>query len=294
MRVTKGDSAAISAKLDALGASKWVRVRAAGASVHVESIAGKFDYVRFRRVDATSWRLEELAPTDGKLTWRPVRGTRAARLPTVLARWDDRRLVKQDIRWDAAEARREEVEKAVRRESAAALSRDPAPLCALAKALTRKDADGLERELRLAVEQPDAYFKRFRRRLAQRCVTAHYDTFCTTLPFLALVNGLKARGALVEFDWKEENDSVVRQLRLLLRTLDADVSFDSCSPRLHTNAFVEAAGRACAASGIRLAILDIGADCIPLVAYESGRHREVLGSARRCEKLGFGRVRVLG
>lgn len=69
----------------------------------------------------------------------------------------------------------------------------------------------LVREVTLAMDDPEGYLREFRKRMAAIGV----DEPQPDLAWLAITEGLTARKAAVELDWKEEVDSVLRGVRSL-------------------------------------------------------------------------------
>jgi hypothetical protein len=143
-------------------------------------------------------------------------------------------------------------------------------------------------EVKLAVADPQAYVRRFARRLALRGVKKPL----AELPWIALVDGLSARGRLEEIDWREEPDAIMEAVDELLGddALDWDWVEEEELEEAPTEEFLRRVGDHLYKSGIALAFLDIGADCYPLTAID---RKELKSVQRLAEGSGYGKVVLL-
>lgn len=170
---------------------------------------------------------------------------------------------------------------------------DVEPLLALAALLTRKDRPGLEKELRLAVEQPAAYFKRFEERLSNRGVDAPDDTYQTSLAWIALVDGLSARRQLVEIDWREAPEDALSWLSETRTGLLDKKAFGFVKEveALRTEVFLREAAKRFARAGVRMVVVDMKSDSYPLAFHSAKDDAKVKKLAAACKKAGFGSLR---
>jgi predicted DNA-binding WGR domain protein len=167
------------------------------------------------------------------------------------------------------------------------------PLLALAGLLTRKDRAGLEKELRLAVEQPALYFKRFEERLSNRGIDAPDETYQTTLAWIALVDGLEARKQLVEIDWREAPEDALSWLSETRTGLLDKKAFGFAKEveTLRTEVFVREAAKRFARAGVRMVVVDMKSDSYPLAFHSAKDDAKVKKLAAACKKAGFGSLR---
>jgi predicted DNA-binding WGR domain protein len=169
------------------------------------------------------------------------------------------------------------------------------PLVELAALLTRKDAPGLAKEVTLAVDQPDAYFRRWKERLSDRGVEGPTDTYQTTLPWLALIDGLAARKQLIEIDWREApEDSLVWMSELRTGLLvKKDFGFMKDVQSMRADAFLKEAAKRFARAGARMVLLDMSSDSYPVAFHSVKDDAKVKKLAAACQKAGFGKLRPL-
>jgi predicted DNA-binding WGR domain protein len=170
-------------------------------------------------------------------------------------------------------------------------SRETEALADLGRMLARKDAEGLVSELELAVADPVAYFERFRDRLSERGVDAPDETYATTLPWLALIDGLDARASLHEVDWKQEIDDVAAKLERLAKLGKKWWAWSKNTDEFETTTdFLRTAARRLADEDLQLAFVDMSSDSYPLVVYAKKSQSEARGLSERCKKAGFGQL----
>ena len=155
-------------------------------------------------------------------------------------------------------------------------------LVALGTALAKKDPAGLEKELRLAVDRPSAYFTRYRNRLDDRGIEGPDDTYATTLPLLALIDGLIARKSLAEIDWREEPEDALSELKKVHGGLLSkhDFSWGKSAAGMRTDAFLAEAARRFSRDGVQLAIVDMRSDSYPLVVFPVRAKAQIEALAR--------------
>lgn len=167
------------------------------------------------------------------------------------------------------------------------------PLVELAVFLTRQDAAGLAKEVALAVDQPDAYFRRWEERLSDRGVDGPTDTYQTTLPWLALIDGLAARKQLLEVDWREAPEDALPWMSKLKTGLLAkkDFGFLKDVETLPTDKFLKEAAKRFARAGARMVLLDMSSDSYPLAFHSVKDDAKVKKLAAACQKAGFGKLR---
>lgn len=131
----------------------------------------------------------------------------------------------------------------------------------------------LAAEVRLAVEQPDAYFARFGQRLEDRGITEPIRI----LPWIALLDGLMERNKLVELDWRMEPIHVMAYLdRLLPDEVRTAHRWDWVEVAYwHTQAstgdFLNAIGARLSVQGFVLACFFLQTDSYPLTLVEEDR-----------------------
>jgi predicted DNA-binding WGR domain protein len=182
------------------------------------------------------------------------------------------------------------------REAAKRTKTDPTkskPLVELAALLTRKDASGLQKEVALAVDQPDAYFQRWKDRLSDRGVESPTDTYQTTLPWLALIDGLAARKQLIEVDWREAPEDSLTWMSELKTGLLAkkDFGFVKDVASLPADKFLKEAAKRFARAGARIVQLDMSSDSYPVAFHAVKDDAKVKKLATACQKAGFGKLR---
>jgi hypothetical protein len=129
------------------------------------------------------------------------------------------------------------------------------------------DDEGLKAEVRQAYESPEAYLDRFRERLEERGIREPI----ADLSWIALVDGLAARGRLAEVDWREEPGDVVWNLERIATPPDPsrwDWAAEEALAELATEEFLRCAGERLSQHGLALASLDIRSDNYPLVLVD--------------------------
>jgi hypothetical protein len=120
----------------------------------------------------------------------------------------------------------------------------------------------------LALDDPDGYLRAHADRLDERGI----DEAEPDLPWIALVDALADHDLLAEVDWKEADSDIVDQLRELRSSPAAESWAWWPEPNeLPTHEFLWLAGDRLRANGTALAVLDIGADCYPLVLLPAER-----------------------
>jgi hypothetical protein len=159
----------------------------------------------------------------------------------------------------------------------------PWKLYALAAHLLPEDAS-LVAEVRQAATDAEGYLRRFADQLEGRGV----DEPIPELPWLALVDGLSARGRLEEIDWKEDADSIMEAIDGLLgKAAPRWEAFEEDAENVPTYEFLQRAGDLLLRSGTALAFLDIASDCYPLIVLPDDR----LEAARQlAQEAGYGEV----
>jgi hypothetical protein len=115
------------------------------------------------------------------------------------------------------------------------------------------------------------------------------DDVTPELPWIALVDGLGARGHLAEIDWKEDPD----EIRDALDELLADDSFDwewseeEEVDEAPTEEFLQRVGDRLHPKGIALAYIDIASDCYPLVLLD---RKNVKAAQKLAQQSGYGQI----
>jgi predicted DNA-binding WGR domain protein len=132
----------------------------------------------------------------------------------------------------------------------------PARRAALIELATELGGRTLAREVTLAVDDPNSYLREFRKRMAAIAVDAPQPN----LGWLAITEGLKARKAAVELDWKEEANSVFRRLRPLVGPAGKKALAPLADEDRPTEEALELFGKALASDGIALVQLDKRSD----------------------------------
>ncbi|MFI5903265.1 DUF6630 family protein [Streptomyces cyaneofuscatus] len=165
-----------------------------------------------------------------------------------------------------------------------------AALAAIASLLAPAHPSVADEVLR-AHDSPHAYVSAFGDRLDLRGIDEPVDN----LAWIALIDGLAARGLLAEFDWKEDAQEIRSQLRSLdsRPSVDPWVLFEDEEMLLPAEAFLHACGRHYRETGAALAVLDIASDCYPVVGLRAARTEELTTLAARAglpvHHLGAGR-----
>jgi hypothetical protein len=147
---------------------------------------------------------------------------------------------------------------------------DNQKLQALAQELMSDDVS-LVTEVELALHSPHDYIQHYSERLSHRGI----DQPCPGLPWIALVDGLSARGRLVEIDWKEPPVGVLEALDELLgqdpnrwgsgtREKMEETSADA----LDTLEYLEKVADHLKHRDVALAFIDIQSDCFPLLIID--------------------------
>ncbi|MFJ8759097.1 DUF6630 family protein [Streptomyces cyaneofuscatus] len=165
-----------------------------------------------------------------------------------------------------------------------------AALAAIASLLAPGHPSVADEVLR-AHDSPHGYVSAFGDRLDLRGIDEPVDN----LAWIALIDGLDARGLLAEFDWKEDAQEIRSQLRSLESrpSVDPWVLFEDAEMLLPAEAFLHACGRHYRETGAALAVLDIASDCYPVVGLRAARTEELTTLAARAgfpvHHLGAGR-----
>jgi hypothetical protein len=161
---------------------------------------------------------------------------------------------------------------------------DNQKLSALAELLCPGDSTLLD-EVDLAARQPQQYLARFAERLSYRGI----DAVSPELPWIALVDGLDARGRLAEVDWKEDSDSIRDALDDLLGADPFDWGWSEAEEvnEAPTEEFLCRVGDRLHATGIALAFLDIASDCYPLITLDC---KELQAAQQLARQSGYGRL----
>jgi hypothetical protein len=109
------------------------------------------------------------------------------------------------------------------------------------------------------------------------------------LPWIALVDGLDARGRLAEIDWKEDSDAIRDALDELLGDdpFDWEWSEEEEVDEAPIEEFLKRVGDLLHRKGIDLAYIDIFSDCYPLIVLD----RKNLEAAQRlARQSGYGQI----
>lgn len=164
------------------------------------------------------------------------------------------------------------------------MSFDDAKLYELVETLAPDDPTLLE-EVRLAVDDPAGYVRRFRERLTLRGISKPEPG----LPWIALVDGLAERGRLVEFDWREDPGAIMDGLDDVLGedSLDWDSIITEDEKELPCDDFLHLVGRRLRDRRLALVCIDIQADCYPVLAVPIERLEKV---QRLALATGYGRI----
>ncbi len=150
------------------------------------------------------------------------------------------------------------------------------------------DDPSLLDEVRLAVDDPADYVRRFRERLALRGIRKPEPG----LPWIALVDGLEERQRLAEFDWKEDPVAIMDGLDDILGedSLDWDSILAEDEEKLPCHEFLPLVGRRLRERGLALVCVDIQSDCYPVLAVPIGRLERV---RRLAAESGYGSIEDL-
>lgn len=126
----------------------------------------------------------------------------------------------------------------------------------------------LAHDVELARANPQAYFERFEQTLYERGI----EEAAAVRPWLALVDGLMARGWLCELDWKLEAAELAGQLERLAASKASQVQLGALrqSPAVG-EALLEVAGHELAAHELGLLVFDIDSDSYPMMPVPNGR-----------------------
>ena len=147
-------------------------------------------------------------------------------------------------------------------------------LLALCRALLPGDTS-LADEVGLAIARPDDYLVAFEERLADRGISP-FDERLFNLPLIALLDGLRERGQLVEIDWREYPAEVVSGIdRLLNAQMDIGdrwvwVDLEKWT-NTSTDAFLKAIAERLQMQGLTRACFRTMSDSYPLIVVGSGR-----------------------
>jgi hypothetical protein len=164
------------------------------------------------------------------------------------------------------------------------MSFDNTKLYELVEKLAPNDLSLLD-EVRLAVDDPADYVRRFRERLALRGISKPEPG----LPWIALVDGLAERSRVVEFDWKEDPGAIMDGLDDILGedSLDWDSIITEDEEELPCEEFLQLVGRRLRERGLALVCIDIQSDCYPVLAVPIER----LGRVQQLSaESGYGKI----
>lgn len=156
------------------------------------------------------------------------------------------------------------------------------------------DDPSLREDVRLAIEEPDTYCARFQQRRLEGGIFLgdSYDPTWPDLPWFGVLDGLMARGRLVELDWKAAPEEVMEAIDYLRR--DQSLTPDRWAwvdvERWHntyTDSFLRAIGAWLLRHGDVLACFALGSDSYPLTILAEPSFREIQQVAVRT---GYGGV----
>jgi hypothetical protein len=155
----------------------------------------------------------------------------------------------------------------------------------LARQLLAADPS-LAEEVRLALVSPDEYVRRFQQQLSRRGI----ENPRSDLPWIALVNGLEARGRLHELDWKEAPEDVAWKIDQLLpdRPVQPDrwawlAEWEDKLP----HELLPAIAARLAEEGLAVLTIDIDSDSYPLLVLPVGQVEEC---QRLAQVAGYGTI----
>jgi hypothetical protein len=144
----------------------------------------------------------------------------------------------------------------------------------------------LAEEVRLALASPDEYVRRFREPLHRRGI----ENPRSDLPWIALVNGLAARGRLHELDWKEASEDIAWKIDRLLpnRATRADrwAWLAQWEDKLPHEVLPAIAARL-AEEGLAVVTIDIDSDSYPMMVLPVGQVEEC---QRLAQAAGYGTI----
>lgn len=160
---------------------------------------------------------------------------------------------------------------------------DNAKLIELARYLLSDDVSLVD-EIRLAIDQPDDYVDRFRKRLSYRGIREPLDN----LPWIALVDALAARGRLDEIDWRGTWDEVQSAMQVLTGRKEdwawlAEPEWEDKRPHEVFPVIEERLSK----QGLAVVAVDIRSDSYPLMLLPLDRVEE---SGRLAQLAGYGRI----
>jgi hypothetical protein len=169
--------------------------------------------------------------------------------------------------------------------------RDDSKLIALAAYLVPNDSS-LSDALRLSVENPDAYYAAYAQQLRYRGISKACPPFEVSLPWIALVDGLHARGRLIEIGWNDALEEMAHAMDQLLVEQPANATrwdwlkSPEWSDRYPEQTFAEI-GQRLFDKGLVLLQLDIVADSAPLMILPAERLEGALQLAASAGYLGI-------
>lgn len=162
---------------------------------------------------------------------------------------------------------------------------DNARLIELARHLLRDDTSLID-EIRLAIDRPRDYVARFRQRLSGRGIREPYPE----LPWIALVDGLIERGRLQEVDWAGPPHDVQSAMRALTAQKEEWawlVEPEWCDDYPKPYELFPRIQDRLSKNGLALVVVNIGADCYPLIVLPVDRVEE---ARRLAELAGYGEI----
>jgi hypothetical protein len=168
---------------------------------------------------------------------------------------------------------------------AADMAADSGEIVELARQLMATDPS-LAEEVRLALVSPDEYVRRFQEPLHRRGI----EDPRSDLPWIALVNGLAARGRLHELDWKEASEDIAWKIDQLLpdRSTRPDrwAWLAQWEDKLPHEVLPAIAARL-AEEGFAVLTIDIDSDSYPLTVLPVG---QVAECQRLAQVAGYGTI----
>jgi hypothetical protein len=166
-------------------------------------------------------------------------------------------------------------------------SYDNGKLLELARYLLPDDPSFAE-QVRLAVDRPDAYLEQYAEQLGNRGI----DEVIPHLPWIALVDGLDARDAMREIDWKSDIEDVLWNLDQLaaLRPMRPDrwdeLQDEDGDERLPEET-LPLIGQRLLGEGLALATIDIDSDSYVMIVLPASKLKE---AEQLAELAGYGSI----
>jgi hypothetical protein len=156
-------------------------------------------------------------------------------------------------------------------------------LIALAAVLAPR-AKKLPTELTTAFRDPEGYIASHAKNMKARGILEPMPK----LSWMALIDGLEAASALVEVDWRSDNEELESAIRRLVKRFR--VPADDTGDR-STAEMLELSGIELRKQGLQLAHLDFGSDSYALFAVPTAQFAEVARLAKRAR---FGEAKAFG